>query len=184
MSRWARRKQAVLEEQQRLERDAEAAKARQEQEAKLPTDADMPDIDSLTEDSDYSGFLSPRVSESLRRMALRKLFHSPGFNIMDGMDDYDEDFTTFEALGEIVTADMKHQVEMEARKKLELARSESGQPGESSEVSDAGPAANHEQIQEQPEQGQPQDESYARDEAGEITQTIDGASEDEDPELG
>jgi hypothetical protein len=36
------------------------------------TDADMPPIESLTVDSDYSGFLSSKVSESLRRAALRK----------------------------------------------------------------------------------------------------------------
>jgi hypothetical protein len=58
-------------------------------------------------------FFSPEVSEQLRRVALRKLFHLPQFNIVDGLDDYDDDYTTFEALGEIVTADMRHQMELE-----------------------------------------------------------------------
>lgn len=123
ISRWSRRKQAVLDEQRQLEQAAEAKRVQQELEAKLPTDADMPDIDTLTEDSDFSGFLSPKVSESLRRIALRKLFHSPGFNLVDGLDDYDEDFTSFAKLGDILTADMKHQMEVEARKKMELAQS-------------------------------------------------------------
>ena len=39
------------------------------------TDADMPPLESLSADSDFTGFLSPKVSESLRRAALRKLFH-------------------------------------------------------------------------------------------------------------
>ena len=64
------------------------------------SDADMPPLASLGPDSDYSGFLSPGVSEELRRLALRKLFHSPIFNVTDGLDDYDDDFTSFEVLRE------------------------------------------------------------------------------------
>ena len=85
-------------------------------EEEVLTDADMPPLDSLDEDSDYSGFLSSGVSEELRRRALRKLFSSAVFNIPDGLDDYDDDFTTFAALGDIVTADMRHQAEMEAER--------------------------------------------------------------------
>lgn len=90
----------------------------------LLTDADMPSLESLGDDSDYSGFLSPRVSEALRNQALRKLFHSTVFNVCDGLDDYDEDFTSFEKLGDIITADMKHQVEMEAQRIKQLAEQE------------------------------------------------------------
>lgn len=87
-----------------------------------PTDADMPPLVSLDADSDYTGFLSPRVSESLRRAALRKLFHGSAFNVIDELDDYAEDFTTFEALGDIITADMRHQIEVEAKKKAETLK--------------------------------------------------------------
>lgn len=83
------------------------------------TDADMPPLESLGTDSDYTGFLSPKVSETLRRAALRKLFHGAEFNIVDGLDEYAEDFTTFEPLGDIVTADMRHMIELEAKKKAE-----------------------------------------------------------------
>ena len=76
----------------------------------------MPALESLDENSDYSGFLSSGVSESLRRRALRKLFSSAVFNIPDGLDDYDDDFTSFAALGDIVTSDMKHQAEVEAER--------------------------------------------------------------------
>ena len=55
--------------------------------------ADLPDVASLGRDSDYRPFLSPEVSEHLRRRALRKLFHLPDFNVTDGLDDYDEDYT-------------------------------------------------------------------------------------------
>jgi len=86
------------------------------------TDADMPALESLDADSDYSGFLSEGVSDELRNKALRKLFLSPQFNVVDGLDDYCEDFTSFEALGDIVTADMHYERECEAR----LARERAG----------------------------------------------------------
>jgi len=72
------------------------------------TDADMPDIASLTPDSDFKPFMSKGVSHALRRKALRKLFASPFFQLRDGLDDYDDDFTSFAPLGDTVTADMKY----------------------------------------------------------------------------
>jgi len=80
------------------------------------TDADMPPLDSLGAFSDYSGFLSRGVSAALRRQALAKLFHSPHLNLSDRLDDFDEDYTRFESLGELITADMRHQLEVAARR--------------------------------------------------------------------
>lgn len=90
----------------------------------LLTDADMPDVEDLDEKSDFSPFMSPGVSDELRNLALRKLFRAPVFNIRDGLDEYDEDFTTFEKLGDIVTADMKHQIEMQQQKLREKLAAE------------------------------------------------------------
>jgi hypothetical protein len=81
-----------------------------------PGDADMPPLETLNEHSDYSGFFSSKVSEELRRLALRKLFHSPVFNVTDGLDDYAEDYTTFAKLGNIVTHDMRRMMDLEARR--------------------------------------------------------------------
>jgi len=67
------------------------------------TDADMPPVETLTAESDFSQFLAEGVSDVLRRAALRKLFHLPEFNILDGLNDYDEDYTTFEKLGDLMT---------------------------------------------------------------------------------
>lgn len=133
LSRWSRRKlqspeQNQVEDDQLdpvVESTEETASSQLETEqeadvAEQPvlTDADMPDIESLHEDSDFSMFMSPGVSDRLRNLALRKMFQAPVFNITDGLDEYDEDFTTFEELGDIVTCDMKHQIEMDARKKM------------------------------------------------------------------
>ena len=89
----------------------------------FPTDSDMPAVESLDNDSDYSGFMSPKVSDELRNLALRKLFLGGMFNTRDGLDDYDDDFTSFEKLGDIVTADMRHQMEM-AKAALESSEAE------------------------------------------------------------
>ena len=77
------------------------------------TDADMPPIESLDKDSDYSVFMSPGVSDQLRTLALRKLFHLPAFNITDGLNDYDEDYTQFAGLGGVVTHEMKRMLKRE-----------------------------------------------------------------------
>jgi len=83
------------------------------------TDADMPPIESLDETSDFSVFMSSGVSDKLRNLALQKMFKAPVYNICDGLDDYDELYTSFEKLGDIVTSDMKHQAAMKAKKKME-----------------------------------------------------------------
>lgn len=92
------------------------------EEVEPPGDDDMPPLETLTVDSDYSGFFSPKVSDTLRKAALRKLFHSAQFNVIDELDDYAEDFTTFQSLGDIVTADMKHQLEVQAKRAAETLK--------------------------------------------------------------
>ena len=80
------------------------------------TDADMPPLDSLNEHSDYSGFFSAKVSETVRRQALRTLFRSPRCNVMDGLDVYIEDYTRFAELGDIITQDLRHRLAVEAQR--------------------------------------------------------------------
>jgi len=85
--------------------DAQSGTTAQEQQPPAPPP--LPDLDSLDENSDYSGFLSPEVESGVRRVALRKLFGLPGFAVRDGLDDYDDDFGNCEVLGSIVTHEMK-----------------------------------------------------------------------------
>ncbi|MCG7899843.1 MAG: DUF3306 domain-containing protein [Candidatus Thiodiazotropha weberae] len=121
--RWSDRK---LASQQPLVEQAEV-----EHPAEQPCDEDMPPLESLNDSSDYSGFLSPKVSEPLRKMALRKLFHGTDFNLCDGLDDYAEDFTTFEALGDVITADLRHQLELQEQKEAEQQALAEAEPVES-----------------------------------------------------
>ncbi|MCY4149167.1 MAG: DUF3306 domain-containing protein [Gammaproteobacteria bacterium] len=109
-----------------------------DEETRVLTDEDMPPIESLDANSDYSVFMSKGVSENLRRMALRKLFSQGVFNIRDGLDDYDDDFTTFESLGDLVTSDMKHREEMKEKvKQRELDERKREAAGDDGSASDA-----------------------------------------------
>ena len=98
------------------------------------TDADLPALEDLDEDSDYSMFLAAGVSPDKRKAALRQLFHSPKFNITDGLDDYCEDFTKFEPLGDIVTADMRHHAERLLRKALAAEEAEEAEKAKEEEA--------------------------------------------------
>jgi hypothetical protein len=121
ISRWSRRKLAAQgsdPQGEHLAAAEAAASVQMRHENNQPGDAQMPAVETLDAESDYSGFLSPKVSEELRRLALRKLFHSASFNICDGLDDYAEDFTNFAKLGDVITAEMRWRAEMEALKKL------------------------------------------------------------------
>ena len=138
LSRWSRLKNAErsgVGEESEQDIAAPAALsvddgATEETESAPLTDADMPPLESLSGNSDVSGFLSKGVSEGLRRAALRKLFHSPKFNVCDGLDDYCEDFTNFPALGSTITADMRHHMERLLKQRL-------AQAGEAVEAGDA-----------------------------------------------
>ena len=74
-----------------------------------------------------SGFFSPKVSQVVKKAALKKFFHSPLFNIVDGLDDYDDDFRNFEALGDIITSDMRTQMDREAARVREAAEKEAAE---------------------------------------------------------
>ncbi len=110
-------------------------------------DSDMPPLESLNEASDFGQFMSPGVSDVLRKAALRKLFRLPVFGLRDGLDDYDEDFRSFAALGNIITADMrfeKQRFEERMREQIEkrrLAGEEIDEDTEEQLVSEAGRAA-------------------------------------------
>ena len=125
LRRWSRRKQeantAAVDDDEPKDTQASLATTVSTETETVPvlTDADMPPIDSLDENSDFSGFMSKGVSDELRNLALRKLFKAPAFNIRDGLDEYDEDYTSFEKLGDVVTCDMKHHIEMKEQKERE-----------------------------------------------------------------
>jgi len=100
LERWLRRRQRVHSPAGAtpVESESDVPRTMDEAARVLPTDADMPALETLTEESDFSAFLSPGVSEELRRLALRKLFGMPNYNLRDGLDDYDDDYTGMQTL--------------------------------------------------------------------------------------
>ena len=54
---------------------------------------ELPPIESLTFESDFTVFLRPSVDATVRRAALKQLFRDPRFNVMDGLDTYIDDYT-------------------------------------------------------------------------------------------
>lgn len=127
LARWSARKRASVEDPEGCEgcaaQDSAAlastsvqSPADDPQEAL--TDRDMPPLETLDAESDYSGFLSPGVSDALRRMALRKLFSTEKFRIRDGLDDYDNDYNLLlplrTALAEATQDGLTQQVRQQA----------------------------------------------------------------------
>lgn len=153
VSRWSRLKHESnqapqeTEDHQAISGDA-ASESDKTDNRQVLTDADMPDINSLTFDSVFSDFMSPGVSEKLRKLALRKLFHSDVFNIRDGLDEYDGDYTQFEKLGDITTSDMHHQMEMEARRRAEQLLQDEEQQADAASLEDVD-SARQESVERQ-----------------------------------
>lgn len=133
LSRWSRRKlqsaHAPMDASQEPQTDPQPETLKETQNIAAtdpeasppPSPPQTPPVESLTEQSRLDDFLSPQVSESLQRRALRKVFLSGKFNIRDGLDDYDDDFTSFAPLGDVVPAEMRR---MHERVKERQAREE------------------------------------------------------------
>jgi len=135
ISRWSRRKHEV-------------ARARTVPDAPPPADAapapvvavpspapaePLPPVESLTIESDFTQFLAPKVDESIKRAALRKLFSDPHFNVMDGLDTYIGDYTQADPMPEGMLAKLKDV--------YETLTTEEDKPAPAEEVAAAQPAA-------------------------------------------
>lgn len=70
-------------------------------------DAQLPDPDTLEPDSDFKSFLQSGVSPELKRRALRRMFTAEHFNVRDGLDDYDQDFSKMRKLSSETTAQLR-----------------------------------------------------------------------------
>ncbi|HEU0258729.1 MAG TPA: DUF3306 domain-containing protein [Burkholderiales bacterium] len=65
---------------------------------------DLPPVDQLTPESDFTGFMHPKVEDALRRVALKKLFSDPRFNVADPFEAYSGDWTGGEPIPEEMLA--------------------------------------------------------------------------------
>lgn len=98
---WSRRRAQVAAEQQ-AEAEAREAAVRQAEEARQAEKTDeelleelgLPDPDSLQMGDDVTPFMRASVPVRLRNRALRRLWRSnPVLACLDGLNDYDDDYT-------------------------------------------------------------------------------------------
>jgi len=96
LARWSRRKleQPAAEEEKALPAEASVAPV-------------LPPVEKLDAESDFSGFMHPKVEDALRRVALKKLFSDPHFNIADPFEAYSGDFTGGEPIPEAMLASLE-----------------------------------------------------------------------------
>jgi hypothetical protein len=105
LSRWSRRKHASRRGEKVPEPAPEDSAAAAPATASglvgsppAPSDADqapaeLPQVESLTPESDFTPFMRNGVDPTLRQQALRTLFRDPRFNVMDGLDVYIDDYS-------------------------------------------------------------------------------------------
>jgi Protein of unknown function (DUF3306) len=92
LHRWSRRKQEVEKEKEQLPAAEEKPLA------------PLPPVDKLTPESDFTGFMHPKVEDALRRTALKTLFRDPHFNTPDPYEPFSGDWTVGEPVSEELLA--------------------------------------------------------------------------------
>ena len=69
---------------------------------------ELPPIESLKKDSDFTPFFGPNIPDFLKRQAFKALWmSSPFFGFRDGLDDYDENFRIVEKILTAADSDYK-----------------------------------------------------------------------------
>lgn len=131
LSRWSRLKREAPEREKALEEKKEA-------DAK-PAPA-LPPVETLTPQSDFAGFMNPKVKEELRRMALKKLFSDPHFSTPDPFEPFSGDWTVGEPIAQELLAKLNQtrsvllsQAEREEQDKEAEKEPKAAQEGESTQ---------------------------------------------------
>ncbi len=110
LSRWSRRKLDSATGKPAPKPAAPAAATTTGSQAAVPAPKpELPPVDSLQGlASEYQDFLRPEVDEKLRQSALKKLFHDPHFNVMDGLDTYIDDYSKPDPIPEAMLRTLEH----------------------------------------------------------------------------
>lgn len=98
LSRWSRLKQESRKRGEEQQAKNEEAKALPEPANAQDAPPELPPVASLTPQSDFKGFMHPKVADSVRRVALKKLFADPHFNLPDVYEPFSGDWTIAEAI--------------------------------------------------------------------------------------
>lgn len=122
------RKEAFLDRWSRLKKEQKEAPAPVKDETAAPT---LPPVEKLTPESDFTGFMHPKVDDTLRRVALKKLFSDPHFNIPDPFEPYSRDFNVEDPIPPELLATLKQAEQLvfgEKQPKEEVASQEKEKP--------------------------------------------------------
>ncbi|EJT1339141.1 DUF3306 domain-containing protein [Vibrio vulnificus] len=116
-SRWSERKRAAIEEQESLptqetpeqssrgthcvapdamNAESEQTEAKHAESTRLESSSTAADgekdLENKSENAPISALLASNADEAAKKAALRKLFHSEEFNVVDRLNDYDHDY--------------------------------------------------------------------------------------------
>ena len=76
--------------------------------AEAPPAPTLEDAARLTPQSDFSAFVGQGVDKDVRRLALKKLFADPHFNVMDRLDMYMDDYNKPSPMSAAMLAGLQH----------------------------------------------------------------------------
>lgn len=136
LSRWSQRKLSPSEDAAPVKTETEA------EDMPLATDVDeLPDDVEHTEataEDEKPLWQRDDVDAETKKAALRSLFRQPEFNVRDGLNEYDDDFTKFASLGNLVTHEMKRMLKL-AEEKTRPEDSSQHKPLSQAEADDESP---------------------------------------------
>ena len=119
-------KEAFLARWSRLKREQPAEQAPEKKADDAPPA--LPPVESLTRESDFSGFMHPKVGDALRRAALKKLFSDPHFNIADPYEACSGDWTGGEPIPDELLQSLVQARNVLFREEEEKSKVEKPQP--------------------------------------------------------
>lgn len=84
----------------------------------VDTESDSSSKVENTEEMSIASLLVSEASESVKKAALRKLFLSEEFNVRDGLDDYDDDYSNLKSLSEGVAGTLRDWIKDKSEEEL------------------------------------------------------------------
>ncbi len=136
LSRWSRTK---TEQRQ----SAEKEKSVPQKAGSSERAPELPPVEGLTADSEFSSFMHPKVSDALRRAALKKLFADPHFNMPDPFEPFSGDWTVGEPIPEAMLATLNQARTLlfqdKEKQTEEEQKQDAGEPPENSAKKDDEP---------------------------------------------
>lgn len=110
---------------------------------------DLPDVETLTYESDFTAFMRKGVPEELQRLALHKLWRSsPVLANLDGLNDYDLDYNKLGADTRVTEALLSQR---QAKERALREGRPAAEPGPSERVSKTPPAQAKAELPEAPD---------------------------------